>query len=34
MQNTVDERKQNGDDFFYRLPLPISVPVTARLTVW
>jgi len=19
---------------FYRLPLPISVPVTARLTVW
>ena len=34
MQNTVYECKQNGEDFFYRFPLPVPVSVTARLTVW
>ncbi len=34
MQNIVYERKQNGEVFFHRLPLPIPGLVTARLTVW
>jgi len=34
MQNAVDERKQNGEDFFSSLPVTYPCPVTARLTVW
>lgn len=34
MQNAVDKRKQNGEDFFSLLPVTCSRPVTARLTVW
>lgn len=34
MQNTVDECKQNGEDFFSLLSVTYPCPVTARLTVW
>lgn len=34
MQNTVDERKQNGEDLFSLLPVTYLCPVTAWLTVW
>jgi hypothetical protein len=34
MQNAVDERKQNGEDFFSLLPVIYSCSVTARLTIW
>ncbi len=34
MQNTVDERKQNGEDFFSLLPVTYPCLVTARQTMW
>ena len=34
MQNAVDKRKQNGEDFFSLLPVTYFYSVTARLTVW
>lgn len=34
MQNTVDERKQNGEDFTSSLSVTNPCPVTARLTMW
>lgn len=34
MQNAVNERKQNGEDFFSLHPVTYPCPVTARLTIW